>query len=74
MTTETRALWWARFVLFGWPPPAGFLRRILVTLVLWQERAAQRHHLADIGERQLKDVGLTRDDVMREAAKPFWRG
>lgn len=73
MTTETRTLWWAGFAVFG-RPPEGYFRKILTTLALWQERAAQRHHLADIGEPQLKDMGLTRDDVRREAAKPFWRG
>lgn len=72
MTTETRTLCRARFAAFG-RPQEGYFRRILATLVLWQERAAQRHRLADIGERQLEDMGLSRDDVRREAAKPFWR-
>ena len=72
MTTETRALCRVRFALSR-RPPAGVFRGILATLVLWQERAAQRHRLADIADRQLADVGLSRADVRREAAKPFWR-
>ncbi len=44
------------------------------TLLQWQERASQRHHIAGLNDRALKDVGLTRADVESEAAKPFWQG
>ena len=37
------------------------------------DRARQRHHLLQLDDRLLKDVGLTRADVEREAAKPFWK-
>jgi uncharacterized protein YjiS (DUF1127 family) len=42
-------------------------------LLTWQERAAQRHALATLDARMLRDIGLSRADVQREAAKPFWR-
>lgn len=45
----------------------------LRTLVLWHERAVQRRALARLDERGLKDIGVTRDQVLREIAKPFWR-
>ena len=44
------------------------------TVLLWQERASQRHHIAGLDERSLKDVGLSRADADSEAAKPFWQG
>ena len=42
-------------------------------LLTWQERATQRHALAALEARMLRDMGLTRADAWREAAKPFWR-
>lgn len=51
----------------------GLLARIFERLLLWQERAAQRHALAGLDDRMLKDVGLTRAQALHEAGKPFWR-
>ncbi len=39
----------------------------------WWDRARQRHYLLQLDDRLLKDVGLTRAGVEREAAKPFWK-
>ena len=47
---------------------------ILETLLIWQERASQRSDLGQLNDRMLKDIGLSRADVMREVEKPFWRG
>jgi uncharacterized protein YjiS (DUF1127 family) len=45
-----------------------------VDLVLtWHERARQRRHLESLNDRMLRDIGLTRADVLAEASKPFWR-
>ncbi len=43
------------------------------TLLVWQDRATQRHHLASLSDRRLRDMGLSRADVGGEVAKPFWR-
>lgn len=43
------------------------------TLVLWQDRARQRAHLASLDHRMLRDIGLSRADAAGEASKPFWR-
>ena len=43
------------------------------TCCAWAERADQRRVLGRLDERMLKDVGLTRMDVMNEMGKPFWR-
>ena len=42
-------------------------------LLIWQERAAQRSRLQGLEDHLLRDVGLTRDQVVREADKPFWQ-
>ena len=62
------------------PSRATFGRQISVwlaamvdTLVVWQARATERGALAVLDTRLLKDMGLTRADVAREVAKPFWR-
>ncbi|MDF1555360.1 MAG: DUF1127 domain-containing protein [Deferrisomatales bacterium] len=39
----------------------------------WMGRvAAQRSALRQLDERQLKDIGLSRVDALREASRPFW--
>ncbi len=46
--------------------------RAVRTLLTWQERDRQRHALAQLDARMLKDLGLSRADVEREVRKPFW--
>lgn len=58
---------------FGVPAVRVLLVGIVDLLVAWQERAMQRHHLAGLDERGLKDVALSRADIAPEIAKPFWR-
>ena len=56
-------------------PVSPFQARIagLVDLLLsWQERARQRTSLAEMDDRMLADIGLSRADAEREAARPFW--
>ena len=49
------------------------LRRSLDLLLLWRERARQRRQLRTLNDRMLRDIGLTRADVIAESSKPFWR-
>ncbi len=49
------------------------LGRGLDWLLLWAERAGQRHRLAELNDHMLRDIGLTRADVMAETTKPFWQ-
>ena len=37
------------------------------------QRAVQRRRLATMDDRMLQDIGISRVDALREAAKPFWR-
>jgi uncharacterized protein YjiS (DUF1127 family) len=39
----------------------------------WRCRLRHRRDLVMMTDQELKDVGLTRCDVLHEAAKPFWR-
>lgn len=39
----------------------------------WRQRASERRHLSRLNDHVLADLGLTRQEVIDEAAKPFWR-
>jgi uncharacterized protein YjiS (DUF1127 family) len=39
---------------------------------VWWERAQSRNELRNFGDRELRDIGLSRADASREATKPFW--
>lgn len=56
-------------VLFLWTLPA----RGVTALAVWRQRAGDRHRLRSLSDETLKDVGLSRADIERECAKPFWR-
>ena len=48
----------------------------LHTLQIWMERSHQRKalgELAELNDYLLKDIGVSREEALREAAKPFWR-
>jgi uncharacterized protein YjiS (DUF1127 family) len=47
--------------------------RIGELLLAWQERARQRHRLALLSDHMLRDIGLSRADIMAETTKRFWQ-
>ena len=53
-------------------PSKPFFQTIADTVLDWQERARQRHMLAALDERMLRDMGLSRADVSTETEKAFW--
>ncbi|MEE4376986.1 MAG: DUF1127 domain-containing protein [Candidatus Competibacteraceae bacterium] len=55
------------------PQPAGLIRRWVIVLGVWWERARQRRALMGLDDRMRKDIGVSRADVMHEVSKPFWR-
>ena len=46
----------------------GLVARILRLNEVWK----QRDHLAKLDDAALKDIGLTRDQVRAERARPIW--
>ena len=38
----------------------------------WNQRSRQRTVLRELDATQLRDIGISREDALREAAKPFW--
>jgi uncharacterized protein YjiS (DUF1127 family) len=51
----------------------SLLARACATMLRWARRRRARYELAQLDERLLRDVGLTRQQVERERSKPFWR-
>jgi uncharacterized protein YjiS (DUF1127 family) len=49
--------------------PSLGLRRLWAR---WRDRARLRLYLADIDDRLLADIGLTRDACRRERERRFW--
>jgi uncharacterized protein YjiS (DUF1127 family) len=62
-TTGRRARAWMR----------RSMTRLVAQMIAWQQRARERAQLRAMGERELRDLGLTRGDVLVETDKPFWR-
>ena len=65
---------------FPGPSRADYRRRITLwisnawtLLVVWQRRYRERQALASFDRHRLADIGLSREDLAREIAKPFWR-
>ncbi len=53
--------------------PLGAFGRVLAFLSRGYDRHLQRLDLSELTDEQLDDIGLSRRDVTREVAKPFWR-
>ena len=49
------------------------LFNLIDTIAVWTERRRQRQALAALDDHLLNDVGLSREQASREAAKPFWK-
>ena len=43
------------------------------TATAWYERAHQRQQLAKLSREQLRDIGISYEEAMAEAVKPFWQ-
>ena len=44
-----------------------------VLVWMWIARSRQRRTLADLDDRLLRDIAVSRKAAAHEAAKPFWR-
>lgn len=45
--------------------PYGLVLAAAFALLDWQRRSRERQHALGLGDRELKDVGLSRADLMR---------
>jgi uncharacterized protein YjiS (DUF1127 family) len=48
-------------------------KNVIEMMRQWRRRATSRRDLANLSERDLWDLRLTRADAERESNKPFWR-
>jgi uncharacterized protein YjiS (DUF1127 family) len=59
------------------PRVTSLIAGLASTIRRWVARSQQRRALREIAERTddhlLKDIGVSREEALREADKPFWR-
>lgn len=53
----------------GVPAPLAAILRLLTA---WERRIRERDNLAQMDQRFLKDIGVSRMDAVAEIEKPFW--
>lgn len=49
------------------------VKKFIGTVREWRRRAGSHQDLMALGRRDLRDLRLTRLDVLREARKSFWK-
>jgi len=52
--------------------PALGPQALRLRLQRWHELARQRRQLAMLDDAALKDIGLSRGDILQESERPFW--
>jgi uncharacterized protein YjiS (DUF1127 family) len=58
---------------FDAPPRPGLFARTAATLGLWLRLTREQRELALLGERELRDMGVSSADIWHEIRQPFWR-
>jgi len=48
------------------------LYRAFAQLGRWRQLSKERAELARMSDDRLRDIGLSRADVLRESSRPFW--
>ncbi len=56
---------------YGWSIPAPWT--ILVKIDAIHERWRQRQQLLELDDHLLNDIGVTREEAIKEARRPFWK-
>ena len=51
----------------------GLLSALYLVLSVALQRQSERRALRELDDRTLRDIGLRREDVERQARKPIWR-
>ncbi len=70
---EPRGSAWRNWLGIGLRLLVRDTRALFDLLATWQQRVAMRHKLRHLDDHILKDIGISRADMEREAAKSFWR-
>ena len=64
-------------IRFAVATPLSRRRFDLGALLAWSravaDQARQRRRLAEMSDRQLADIGISRSDARAEAEKPWWK-
>jgi uncharacterized protein YjiS (DUF1127 family) len=56
-------------------PTAGLFQGAVARIIRrWRNRIREREAFANLDYRDLRDIGISRWEIERELAKPFWRG
>jgi uncharacterized protein YjiS (DUF1127 family) len=63
-----------RIVPVSWNKAMRLCRRARALVATWHSRQRQRQALAQLDDRLLADIGLTREAQMVECSKLFWWG
>lgn len=53
--------------------PKRFFMVTIKMIQLWAQKSKQRRALSRLTDRQLSDLGISRSDANKEAAKVFWK-
>lgn len=52
--------------------PVTFSGRLLAKILRWRDLSRQRRELAQLSDRSLDDIGISRTDALSEANRRFW--
>ena len=58
----------------GIPSLAVMSVNVVVTIAFWMELKRTRGFLEKLTAAELRDIGITREDALREARRPFYEG
>ena len=72
-SAEGVLVWSGSLVLWMGELIAAVAWHAATSLVIWQERLRERHTLAALDDRMLRDMGLSRSDIDAETRKGFWQ-
>ncbi len=62
------------YIALGNDPEKLFgFSRIRSTALRWRQRSKQRSALENLDNRLLNDIGLSREQAVKETSKPFWQ-
>lgn len=56
------------------PPLSRVALAIAMAVVTWEQRRQTRVAISHLDGHLLRDIGLTPDQAVHEARKPFWMG